>query len=151
MNRLRVLITALIVMALGVALTPGASAANREILLESQLSGDQVVQETGGDPDGTGTASLLVDAKDGLVCFDVETTNVTTPISGRIQSGSAGAIGPPVVFLFENQESPASGCVPADRKTLRDIGKRPGEFYLNVVNDEFPIGAVRGQLAHATP
>jgi len=51
------------------------------------------------------------------------------------------------VILFENQVAPARGCVPADRKTVREIGKNPERYYLNVVNDEFPVGAVRGQLA----
>jgi hypothetical protein len=55
-----------------------------------------------------------------------------------------------VVILFENQVAPARGCVPADRKTVREIGKNPERYYLNVVNDEFPVGAVRGQLAPAT-
>jgi hypothetical protein len=132
------------------AVAPATVAApNKEIVLQSQMSGDQVVQSEGGDPDGTGTATILVDAKDGVACFDVQTTNVDTPISGRIQSGSAGAIGPPVVFLFENQDASVSGCVTADRKVLRQIGKNPERFYLNVVNDPFPIGAIRGQLAPA--
>lgn len=130
------------------AAAPATGAArDKEVLLESQLSGDQVVQDTRGDPDGTGTATVLVDAKDGVVCFDLQTENVDTPISGRIQSGSAGAIGPPVVFLFENQDASVRGCVPADRKALREIGKNPERYYLNVVNDAFPIGAIRGQLA----
>jgi CHRD domain len=132
------------------AVTPAMAAApDSEILLESRLSGDQVVQQTGGDPDGTGTATILVDAKDGVACFDVQTANVDTPISGRIQSGSAGAIGPPVVFLFENQDASVNGCAPVDRKALREIGKNPERFYLNVVNDAFPVGAIRGQLAPA--
>jgi hypothetical protein len=128
----------------------GVAAPDREILLQSQMSGDQVVQETGGDPDGTGFATILVDSKDGVACFDVDVENVATPITGRIQSGSAGAIGPPVVFLFENREPPVRECVTADRKTVREIGRDPESYYLNIVNDEFPIGAVRGQLEFAT-
>ena len=130
--------------------TIGVAAPDKEILLESHLSGDQVVQDTGGDPDGTGFATVLVDSKDGVACFDVDVQNVATPITGRIQSGSAGAIGPPVVFLFENREPPVRECVTADRKTLKEVGKNPEQFYLNIVNDEFPIGAVRGQLEFAT-
>ena len=132
------------------ATTPatGVAAPDKEILLESHLSGDQVVQ--GGDPDGTGFATVLVDSKDGVACFDVDVQNVATPITGRIQSGSAGAIGPPVVFLFENREPPVRDCVTADRKALKNIGKNPERFYLNIVNDEFPVGAVRGQLEFAT-
>jgi|ERR671918_1620896 hypothetical protein len=131
------------------ATTPATGAArDPEITLSSQLSGGAVVQV--GDPDGSGTATVLVDARDGVACFDVQTTNVADPITARIQSGSTGAIGPPVVILFENQVAPARGCVPADRKTVREIGKNPERYYLNVVNDEFPVGAVRGQLAPST-
>lgn len=129
----------------------GVAAPDKEILLESHMSGDQVVQQTGGDPDGTGFATVLVDSKDGVACFDVDVQNVATPITGRIQSGTAGAIGPPVVFLFENREPPVRDCVTADRKALRDIGKNPQNYYLNIVNDDFAAGAVRGQLQFATP
>ena len=66
----------------------GMAAKEKEILLQSQMSGDQVVQ--GGDPDGSGVATVLVDARDGVACFDVQTTNVDTPITGYIYSGSAG-------------------------------------------------------------
>jgi hypothetical protein len=147
---MRKTVTSLGVAALAtLAVAPATVAApEKEVLLESQLSGDQVVQ--GGDPEGTGTATILVDAKDGVACFDVQTANVDTPISGRIQNGSAGAIGPPVVFLFENQGASARGCVPADRRALREIGRNPEQYYLNVVNDPFPIGAIRGQLAPAS-
>ena len=126
-----------------VVATPTTAAPDKEVLLTAELTGEAVVQ--GGDPDGSGSATILVDPKDGVACFDVATMNVATPITGRIQSGSAGASGPPVAFLFENQESPVRGCVTADRKSLREIARQPESFYLNVVNDEFPVGAVRGQ------
>jgi hypothetical protein len=67
----------------------------------------------------------------------------------RIQSGSAGAIGPPVVFLFENQGPPVRG-LRDDRKSLREMAKQPERFYLNLVNGEFPVGAVRRQLEEST-
>ncbi|MGH2699185.1 MAG: CHRD domain-containing protein [Actinomycetota bacterium] len=133
------------------AATPGTSLAakDKEILLQSQLSGDQVVQ--GGDPDGSGVATILVDAKDGVACFDVQTTNVDTPITGYIYSGSAGTIGFRQVLLFENsQEASVNGCVPADRKTLRKIGRNPEQYNLAVSNDGFPAGAIRGQLEPTT-
>ena len=149
MRRRAIVLCGLIAMIVGVLATTSAIAArDKEVALESQLTGAAVVQ--GGDPDGSGTATVLVDSRDGVACFEVQTTNVADPITARIQSGAAGAIGPPVVILFENQVAPARGCVPADRKTVREIGKNPERYYLNVVNDEFPIGAVRGQLAPAT-
>ena len=123
----------------------GMAAKEKEILLQSQMSGDQVVQ--GGDPDGSGVATVLVDARDGVACFDVQTTNVDTPITGYIYSGSAGTIGFRRVLLFENsQEAAVSGCVPADRKALREIGRNPERHNLAVSNNQFPAGAIRGQL-----
>jgi hypothetical protein len=144
---------ALLAMTAGIlAATPGTGAAakEKEILLQSQMSGDQVVQQTGGDPDGSGVATVLVDSRDGVVCFDVQTANVDTPITGRIYSGSAGAIGLRQVLLFENSpEASVNGCVPADRKTLREIGRNPERYNLTVSNDGFPAGAIRGQLEPA--
>jgi hypothetical protein len=135
------------------AATPATSLAakEKEILLQSQMSGDQVVQQTGGDPDGSGVATILVDPRDGVACFDVQTTNVDTPITGYIYSGSAGAIGIRQVLLFENsQEASVRGCVSADRRTVREIGRNPEQYNLTISNDGFPVGAIRGQLEPAT-
>src|SRR5918996_185230 len=107
MRRRAVVLCGLIAVVVAIlATTPATAAREKEVFLESQLTGAAVVQ--GGDPDGSGTATGLVDSRDGVACFEIQTTNVANPVTVRIQSGSAGAIGPPVILLFENQNAPVS-------------------------------------------
>ena len=41
----------------------------------------------------------------------------------------------------------SSGCVSADREEIKEIIQHPEEYYVNVHNADFPLGAVRGQLS----
>jgi hypothetical protein len=54
------------------------------------------------------------------------------------------------VRLFVNRrgrESPIEGCVgDVRRKLLRNIRQHPWRYHVNLHNEEFPEGAIRGQL-----
>jgi len=76
----------------------------------------------------------------------VNTTNVGRPLTVELHRGTAGTDGP-VVTTFEQSADPDSGDSDnIDRKVIQDINNDPGEFYLEIVNGEFPDGAIRGQL-----
>ena len=57
------------------------------------------------------------------------------------------------VLLFEDRSGLPGrrfdDCVKGKRKTLRKIARNPERFYVNIHNDDYPDGAIRGQLKPA--
>lgn len=112
--------------------------------LRAVLTGDAEMPDP-GDPDGSGTTTVSLDPSDNTVCFEITVENIADPGAAHIHSGSAGTAGPPVVD-FNVPENGLSGCVDADGTTILAILESPSEYYVNVHNEEFGAGAVRGQL-----
>lgn len=142
------------------AAAAGSAAADQRTVFVVEMSGDQVVGNPGGDPDGTGTATITVDHKTGHACLDVDTTNVATPTEDYVLG--VGAAGEPAgtveaVFNVDNNDPDPYTCdVRYDSflsfKTLwKSIEANPSAFNLRVHNFEHADnGAVRGQLTLLT-
>ena len=95
-----------------------------------------------GDPDGTGLARVRLDQGASIVCWEITWRNIAEPTAAHIHRGAVGVPGPVVVTL-----SPiASGCTAAPSALIKEIRKNPAAFYVNVHNEDFPGGAIRGQL-----
>lgn len=101
-----------------------------------------------GDPNGSGTATIRLQAGEGRLCFQLAVTNVTLPTAGaHVHSGAAGIAGPVVVPLTPPDASGTSvGCVTVDRALVAAILANPAGYYVNVHSGDFTAGAVRGQL-----
>lgn len=101
-----------------------------------------------GDPDGEGRATIRLRRNQGQVCFRLSVDNIALPATGaHIHRGDATVAGPVVVGLRNpNAEGAASGCVPAARALVNEILANRGRFYVNVHTNDFPAGAIRGQL-----
>ena len=112
--------------------------------LHATLTGAAEVPES-GDPDGSGTAEVILDSAEGMVCFTIEVENIAEAAGAHIHTGAAGTAGPPVVD-FDVPNNGLSGCVDADAAVIDDIRSSPSEYYVNVHNAEYAGGAVRGQL-----
>ncbi|MCI0632918.1 MAG: CHRD domain-containing protein [Actinobacteria bacterium] len=121
------------------------------------------VSLTGGgadqDPDGSGTATISLDAAAGTACFDLAWTRIRGPFAAHIHEGGVGQEGFIVVPLFDMKAGTplartikgVSGCNnKADASVIDAILADPAGFYVNVHNLRFAAGAIRGQLAAST-
>ena len=109
-----------------------------------QLSGDVEVPEP-GDEEGTGNADLVF--AEGEVCVEATVVLDEEPTAMHIHEGERGEAGPVVVdFGEKTRDDGWSVCVDADQALLDEIVAEPTGYYLNVHNEPFPDGAVRGQL-----
>ena len=116
---------------------------------------------TSHDSDGSGKATVWIDAEAGTVCFDLSFRDSGTPNRAHIHVGPAGGSGGIVVPFFDihtadtalnarheelESKSRTEGCVTADPALLAEIAANPGGYYVNLHNARFPAGSMRGQL-----
>lgn len=104
-----------------------------------------------GDTDGTGTGRITVNVGQDRVCWEFTVSNVDPVNRGHIHKAPAGSNGPIVVDFFNvaaGTQGPLTGCTttPLGSALLKDILKNPSAYYLNLHNEPFPGGAIRGQL-----
>jgi hypothetical protein len=101
-----------------------------------------------GDSDGRGAATILFPSPT-RVCFALLVNNVKKPNAAHIHRGARGVAGAIAVGLRPpavGNGGVVSGCVTAPAALVSEIASRPGGFYVNVHNGDFPGGAIRGQL-----
>jgi hypothetical protein len=109
-----------------------------------QLSGDEEVQP--GDPDGSGTASIRINTRSNQLCYTLRVRGIEPATAAHIHEAPAGSAGPVVVELKAPTGGSSSGCVKMDNAELHEILANPEDYYVNVHNDPYPGGALRGQL-----
>jgi hypothetical protein len=119
--------------------TAAPAAAPRPAHLEAVLVGGNEVPGP-GDPDAFGLADVI--AGGGEVCWLISVRDAERITAAHIHAGPAGVSGPVVVPLDPIRD----GCAEAKGRLVRFIKQHPEQFYVNLHNDEFPNGAVRGQL-----
>jgi len=99
-----------------------------------------------GDPVATGAATVRMRAGQGQVCYRLSVSNLPPAIAAHIHVGAAGTSGNVVVPLKTPSGGQSSGCTAAARGLVAAMLAKPAGFYVNVHTNEFPGGAVRGQL-----
>jgi hypothetical protein len=123
-------------------------------LFTTTLSGaEEVDPVTGalgaGDPDGSGSATLTVNPGQMEVCYELSVEDIMLPaIGAHIHVGDAGENGPVVVPLIPPDASGvSSGCEEVSRELALALIQDPEHYYVNVHTEDFPAGAIRGQLS----
>lgn len=125
---------------------PGGSAQTRGRTMMIALSG--AAEGPGlGDPDGSGTAELLIDPVRGRFCYLLTVEGIAPAQLAHIHRSPAGQSGGPIVVQLE---APTDGdserCMAIEPEIARSLLRTPADYYVNVHNAEHPGGAVRGQL-----
>lgn len=139
MAGLYVMLTALLVLTTG-----------RTVLAQSGLTTSLTgaAEVGGGDPDGSGNATVTV-TSDTTLSYTIDVTGITLPATAaHIHKGAAGANGPVVVPFSPapGADGKATGTATADAALIADIRANPQNYYVNVHTSDFPNGAMRGQL-----
>ncbi len=122
----------------------GADQGGRQ--LATTLTGEQEVPGP-GDPDGIGFAAVTLNPGQGLVCYELSVSGIAPATAAHIHEAPFGEAGDVVVTLGAPTDGSSSGCVEVDRALVKDILQNPSEYYVNVHNAEYPLGALRGQLS----
>lgn len=99
-----------------------------------------------GDPDGTGTALIVVNPGQSRVCWEISTGNLDPVVGAHIHAAPAGVNGGIVVHLSAAQNAQTTGCMDVTRTLADAIRKSPENYYVNVHTTTKPAGAIRGQL-----
>jgi CHRD domain-containing protein len=156
-NRGKRLLRALIVSIVGVTFIVAAGPAQaKPVVFHAALSGTSEVPGP-GDEDGSGAAEVTINVKKQRVCFFIVVLDTALPATAaHIHEGEADVAGDVLVTLGPPVEIAgtgiglAQGCVGNQPKALlRAIKSDPAGYYVNVHNEDFPDGAVRGQLEAA--
>ena len=114
--------------------------------LEAQLTGAEEIPGP-GDPDGAGEGKVKIRLNKSELCVDLEVENIDQATAAHIHHAPAGSAGAVVVTLpIPDEEGEAEGCVSVNSTLLEAIKENPQDYYINVHNNPYPNGAIRGQL-----
>jgi hypothetical protein len=111
--------------------------------LKASLTGEKEVPGP-GDPDGSGSAVVKVfRAK---VCYTLKVENIEPATAAHIHLGFGDEAGPVVQPLEPPTDGSSSACTQIPRALSLELREHPRRYYVNIHNEEFPDGAIRGQL-----
>jgi hypothetical protein len=121
---------------------PAANAA--ETTVKASMTGDEEVPMK-GDPDGKGTATIVLDDAKNTACYELTFENIGDPTAAHVHTGAKGVAGPPAID-FKIKTNGNKGCVPVDPTVAKAVRDNPGGHYVNIHTADYGNGAIRGQL-----
>jgi CHRD domain len=126
----------LLIAAIPVWATPRAN-------LEASLTGQKEVPGP-GDPNGRGEADVTVYKE--KVCYELEVERIKPATAAHIHRGAPSVAGDIVVELKAPTDGSSEGCKAISKQLSKNLREHPWRYYVNVHNDPYPDGAIRGQL-----
>ena len=138
------------------ATRPASATQRRRVVIDrpplfAALNGRNEIAPDGsrgaGDRNGAASFSAVIDGRE--LCFGLAVRDIQDPVAAHIHRGGRNTNGPIVVPLTapdNGNPGVASDCTTLRRSLVRAIRRNPGRYYVNVHTDDFPDGAVRGQL-----
>jgi hypothetical protein len=144
-------VLALAVLAVAVLAIPAISQAGRNTTeVDAKMTGKQEVPGPGSKK-GKGEFQIFLKPTQNKVCFNLEVKKLDTITDAHIHKGAEGVAGPIKVPLFVGQKLDGTGnyagCVKkVKKKLIKKIIASPEKYYGNVHTEDFPDGAIRGQL-----
>ena len=141
-----------VILGLMASLALAGTALAAETTLTATLAG-VTEGDSPGDEDGSGTASIVIDPAAGTACWTLTAESIEPVTQSHIHIGAAGESGDIVVPLdVDGFEGSSEGCIEPmeDAAALQEIVDNPAGYYVNLHTDDFPAGAIRGQLAAAS-
>jgi CHRD domain len=114
-------------------------------VLRAELSGEEEVPP--GDPDGSGSATIIVIPSTNTICYVLTAEGIEPATAAHIHSGRPGEAGPVEVPLEPPTFGASGGCTQAEPEDVSGLQENPENYYVNVHNEEYPEGAIRGQLS----
>ena len=128
--------------ALALALSSGP-AIGAPVKLTATLTG--AAETGGGDTDGSGGFTATVDPETNDFCYSLWGDKLGKMTMAHVHVGAVGVDGGPVITLAVTGKND-DACLAIDKDKLQPIVDNPAGYYVNIHSEEFPKGAVRGQL-----
>jgi hypothetical protein len=123
-----------------------AADAAEEKTVRASLSGSPV----SGSPTGRGEATVTLKPGTNEVEVRITYSNIATPTAVHIRRGPTGLEGNIVVPI--SIRAADGGTLTGHREAstpgvVARIARSPEQYYLVVINEEYPVGALRGPLS----
>ncbi len=110
--------------------------------LGATLAGDAT-----SDMDGTGAGTFTLNQGHGQICFNVSWMNLGVVSSVDIHAAADNSVAVPLNSDPVLTDGSAVGCVNGvSHSLIKAIRQHPDQYYVSIVTDEFPAGAIRGTL-----
>ena len=115
-------------------------------VLRAELTGEEEVPGP-GDPDGSGSATIIVIPATNTICYVLTAESIAPATAAHVHVAKRGEAGDVVVPLEPPTYGASGGCTQADPELVSNIQENPENYYVNVHNEPYPAGAIRGQLS----
>jgi hypothetical protein len=136
------LLAALVLAVVLIAAVPVVASESRATL-EASLTGEKEVPGP-GDPNGRGEAEVKVHKE--KVCYELEVERIKPANAAHIHEGGPNVAGEVVVELKAPTDGSSEGCAEISKQLSKKLREHPSHYYVNVHNEPYEDGAVRGQL-----